>query len=464
VTETRARERERKADQWFGAPREGQVPVRAAAGGSATPGRADEPRPAARWLRRIGRVLRDAAIAVAILAMVPIGLVSVSKGSVWQTSGFSNVRLKLMQGELSRTFAPSRDAAITPMQAGLALAALHPAAPRPSPSAFPERPVSERARRPWDGVSLPADMFKTARPVSWGGPNNLSILEAAAKGLSARELAYLKIVATAPLWAPYDLIARAPAVDIIGGRFQLPFPKDAWVAEMPIMRFAGTKELAYAGVSRAAYYLAVGQRAEAEAALKSIIGFGFAIIDNGTFTIDGLIGRVIVGIGRDALERFYTLTGDPRAAAVVAARAPEVGNGPVMPSSNTPTVEFLRDRLIRSAENTAGPRTIRYDALHRLSLSSCTNVRELVFGTGSDVKQAFDRASRDLARYPSERAILDLTLHTTELPGTALTNAGIPTGGVVAQLLVGASTVAGTVLDNPRMPFCARVITGNFLP
>src|SRR5450759_2901390 len=72
VTETRARERERKADAWFGAPREGQVPVRAAAGGSATPGRADEPRPAARWLRRIGRVLRDAVIAVAILAMVPI--------------------------------------------------------------------------------------------------------------------------------------------------------------------------------------------------------------------------------------------------------------------------------------------------------------------------------------------------------------------------------------------------------
>lgn len=141
-----------------------------------------------------------------------------------------------------------------------------------------------------------------------------------------------------------------------------------------------------------------------------------------------------------------------------------MGNGPVMPRSNQPTVEFLRDRLIRSAENTAEPRTLRYDALHRLSFSSCTNVRELVFGTGSDVKQAFDLATHDLARYPSERAILDLTLHTTELPGTVLTRLGIPTGGVVARLLVGASTVAGSVLDNPRMPFCTRVITGNFLP
>src|SRR5450759_5940407 len=116
---------------------------------------------------------------------------------------------------------------------------------------------------------------------------------------------------------------------------------------MPILRVAATKELAYAGVSRAAYYLALGQRAEAEAALKSIIGFGFAIIDNGTFAIDGLIGRVIVGIGRDALERFYTLTGNLRAAAVVAARIPPMGNGPVMPRTNTPKVDLLRERLIK---------------------------------------------------------------------------------------------------------------------
>jgi hypothetical protein len=438
------------------------VPVRAPAGGGAISAQGgDEPPVGSRWLRRIGRVLRDAVIAVAILAMVPIGLVSVSKGSVWQNSGNSNTRLKLSQGELSRPFAPSRDAAITSMQAGLALAALQTVRETTLPAAFPERPVGERARRPWEGVPVSADMFTTARPRSWNGPSSQSILEAAAKGLSARELAYLKTVATAPLWVQYDLIARAPAVDIVGGRFPLPFPEDVWLAEMPIMRFAGTKELADAGVSRAAYYLAVGQRAEAEAALKSVIGFGFAIIDNGTFTIDGLIGRVIVGIGRDALESFYTLTGDPRAAAVVAARAPSVGNGPTMPRSNTPTAAFIRERLLNFAGNPAEPRTLRYEALNQLSLASCTNVRELVFGMGSDVKQAFDLASRDLARFPSERAVLDLTLHTTDRPGTAGFNANIPTGGVVARLLVGASTVAGTVLNNPRMPFCTRVITGN---
>jgi hypothetical protein len=348
------------------------------------------------------------------------------------------------------------------MEAGLLFAALNPASSQTAPAAFPERPIGERAVRPWKDVKPSAGMFATAPPGgSWSGPGSQTILEAAAKGLSARELAYLKTVATAPLWTQYDLIARAPAVDILGGRFVLPYPHDALAYEMPLMPFAATKELAYAGVSRAAYHLAVGQRAEAEAALRSIIGFGFAIIDNGTFAIDGLIGQVIVGIGRDALERFYTITGDPRAAAVVAARV-AVGNGPVLPRSNQPKMEFMREQLMKSAQNPAEPRTIRYNALQALSLSSCTNVRELVFGMGSDVRQTYDLAARDLARFPSERAVLDLALQTTERPGTAGTNANIPTGGVAVRLLIGASTVAGKVLDNPRMPFCTRLITWQF--
>ncbi|MEK6612589.1 MAG: hypothetical protein AABZ29_07385 [Gemmatimonadota bacterium] len=451
MTQSKIGERERPAGEWFGAPREGQVPVRAPLGGKAAGAGAGETSRGSHWLRRLGRVLRDAAIAVAILAMVPIGVVTVSRGYVWRMT-FTNTRARLVQGEATRPFAPSRDARTTPMQAGLALAAMNPE--RENAGAFPLRPVSDRAVRPWNGAELTAGMFPTAQPGSWSGPSSQSILEAAAAGLSAREVAYLQTVATAPLWTQYDLIARAPAVDILGGRFVLPYPDDAMIFQMPIMRFAATKELAYAGVSRAAYHLAVGQRAEAEAALKSIIGFGFAIIDNGTFAIDGLIGRVIVEIGRDGLGRFYTLTGNPRATAVVAAKPPGAGATRFPQFSNTPTAEYLRDQLLRTAGNTAEPRPIRYEALQQLSLSSCTNVRELVFGTGSDVRQAYDRASRDLARFPSERAILDLVLQTTDRARDTY----VPAGGVVVRLLVGASTLAGTVLDNPRMPFCTRAI------
>ena len=369
MTDARARERERPADAWFGAPQEGQVPERAAQGGRAAAAGGDETPAGSRWLRRIGRVLRDAVIAVAIMAMVPIGMVSITRGYVWQNSFYASTRAKLAQAEASRAFALPRDARISPMQAGRMLAALHPAGKqyRYDSPAFPLRPVPDRAVRPWQDAALAAGMFATARPTSWRGPNHQKILEAAAHGLSASELAYLKTVATASLWTQYDLIARAPAVDILGGRFVLPYSDHAVVYEMPMLRFAATKELAYAGVSRAAYHLAMGQQAEAEAALRSIIGFGFAIVDNGTTAIDGLIGRVIVEIGRDALERFYTLTGDPRAAALVAARPPKDGSpGSNLPFSNTPTVEFLRDRLIKTAQNPAMPRTLRYNSSRAL--------------------------------------------------------------------------------------------------
>ena len=458
MTEASARERERSANGWFGAPQEGQVPARAAPGGGAAATGGAELSAGSRWLRRIARVLRDALLAVAIMAMVPIGLVSITQGYIWGMN-FGNTRARLAQVEPTRAFAPLRNAAVTPMQAGLALAAL---APSDAFGTFiPLRSVRERAVRPWSDAKLAAGMFASA-PVNqiWYGPHSQSILEAAAQGLSARELAYLKTVATAPLWARYDLIARAPAVDILGGRFQLPYPDDALLYNVPVMKFAATKELAHAGVSRAAYYLAIGQRAEAEAALRSIIGFGFALIDNGTFAMDGLIGRVIVGIGRDALGRFYTLTGDPRAAALVALAPPPEGSGRAsQPSSNRPTVEFMRERLLQAAQNPALPRTLRYESLYQLSLSSCTNARELVFGMGSDVRQAYESAARDLARYPSERAILDLALQTIDrVPANPMWN-DMPKGDVVVRLLVGASTVAGVVLDNPRMPFCTRAVT-----
>lgn len=459
VTETRARERERAAAGWFGAPQEGQVPVRAATGGSATAGREDDLPAGSRWLRRIGRVLRDAIIGVAILAMVPIGLVSLSNGAIWGNNAYlSNTRIRLRQFNPVRPFAVAKDARVSAAEAGHALAALQ---PEPAPdysNSFVLRPVGDRATMPWKDVTLAPDMFPAARANSWNGPNSSNVLETVANGVSPAELAFLKTVATAPLWQQFDLVARAPAVDILGGRFVLPFPENALASQLPLMRYAATKELAYAGVSRAAYHLAVGERPEAEAVLKSVIGFGFAIADNGTYAIEGLIGNVIVGIGRDALERYYTLTGDPRATVLVGLRPGSVVLPRSLGASNRPTVDFLRERLIQTAENPAEPRPVRFEALKNLSVSSCTNVRELVFGPRPEVSEAYERARRDLARFPSERALVDLVQQATS---RNLDGLGVQNSDAVIRVLVGASTIAGVVLDNPRMSFCTRVLTGS---
>ena len=75
--------------------------------------------------------------------------------------------------------------------------------------------------------------------------------------------------------------------------------------QRPLPSFEGSRELAYAAVSRAAYHMALGQRDSAETVLRSIVSFGFAFIDNGTSGLEAVIGSVIVAIGRDALHRFY---------------------------------------------------------------------------------------------------------------------------------------------------------------
>ena len=47
------------------------------------------------------------------------------------------------------------------------------------------------------------------------------------KGFSPREMEYLRSLATAPVWREFDLVARAPAVDAIGGQLRVPFAPEA---------------------------------------------------------------------------------------------------------------------------------------------------------------------------------------------------------------------------------------------
>ena len=454
MSDARVGERARAGHGWFGAPQEGQVPVRAAnaadAGLGAAAGKAPESaRP--RWVRRGLRVVRDLAICVALIAIVPLGLsVSPFRWAAFPYTYSGNTVPKLRWVEHTRPFAAAKDASITPMQAGLALSALQPE--RPS-GTFVYRAIDERFARPWADKPMPAGSFGAAgRNNGWNGPNNMEILKRVPKGVSAPELTYLKMIAVAPVWPAFDLVARAPSVDVIGGRFVLPFDRRAHLAELPLWRFSSTKELAYASVSRAAYYLAIGKKAEAEAVLKRTIGFGFVFIDNATSEIDALIGRVIVGIGRGGLQDLYAVTGDPRAADVRSAMEPNklaayqgrwAMNGE----------ERRQMRILNAADHTL-PRAVRLENLYELSRTVCTNPREMILGPSADIREAYARAGKELARFPSERALLDLVLTDPSRPVPPMP----APSSMPARLIVGTATIASRIFQNPRMAFCTRVI------
>ncbi|MEP6780546.1 MAG: hypothetical protein ABJC26_11700 [Gemmatimonadaceae bacterium] len=448
--------KEQIATGWAGIGSAGNVPQRASTGKSnvANPKtEAASDAPAKRgWARGAFNFARNAAIGLLMFTLIPVALVSWRHAHPAKYDP-SYVQERLVDVERMRPLMAAKDASITPMQAGTAFRALQLAS---SNDEFPANTVAQKAARPWKSYKLTPDMF-VMRTSSFNGPSPKIAVEMAARGYSSAEMAYLRSLAESPVWRDFDLVGAANGVDIIGGIYVRPFKANASALDMPMTRFADTKELAIAGVSRAAYYLASGDKIRAEAALRSVVSFGFAMIDNGTSDMDGLLGRVIVEIGRDGMEQFNLTTNSIYAATEVvnykafkpssATRVAALNKASVMP-----TADVYRQRLIENAANPALPRSLRFETLRQLSLSSCDNVPEMLFGPKADIRAAFDNAEKTLARYPSEKAYLELLYASTsrapqgELPPWA-----------IERFFDGAVTIAATVTQNPRLAACSRV-------
>ncbi len=248
-------------------------------------------------------------------------------------------------------------------------------------------------------------------------------------------------------------------MDVIGARFILPFTPSASLRDMPVASFASTKELAYAAVSRAAYHLAIGQRDSAETILRSIVSYGFSVADNGIGLIDQLSGRVVVGIGRSALENFYLVTHDPRVASVRGVDGIDAWSMVPIPehsySAHSQSIEQMRRELIARATDPNEIQGIRFASLELLRTSTCTNVRDLLFGERADVRDAFRRAKIDLARFPSQQALIDLIQRSPETDPIA----GLDNASPLRRFLYGTSAIAGTVLHNPRLAACMWHVT-----
>lgn len=403
------------------------------------------------WGARGLRVARDAAIAVAIMALVPVGYVAVRGGALARMvlSQNMDVAQRAAIAKPVRALRLPTDPSITPLQAGVALNALQPTMKkvRGFETIEPEtRPVA-----PWRTITLSSDMFASARPDFYAGPASRQVLEAAVKGFSPREMEYLKTLATAPIWREFDLVSRAPAVDAIGAQFRTPFDAAALPEARPVPAFKESRDLAQAAVARAAYYMAIGQPETAETVLRSIISYGFALIDNGTSGIEEIIGMVIVGTGRDALQRFYVIRHDPRATLPALAKP---DRDALWAATARTSTNDARRQLLARIEDPATLRGERFEDLRRLSYTSCTNVRELLLGPDADARRVLADAPRLLARYPSERALIELQSRPiTSMRETAWTSP-------IQALAVSSATVAGAVLHNPMMAACTRMLSG----
>lgn len=405
------------------------------------------------------RFARNAGLGLLLLSAVPFGMVWWSSNHLALRS-LDDVTARVRDVERPRVLTAPIDASVTPMAAGLAFAALQSpqrGAPVSASSSaeimrqFPARRALQQPMWPWRAHRPGKDMFE-ARSGGFEGPALQDAIYHATRGYTPAEMAWLKELAEAPVWKEFDKVASAKAVDFIGGQYQLPFREDAFAPMMPFARFAGTKELAYAGVARAAYYVAIKQPERAEAALRSVVSVGFALMDNGTNALDALIGRVIVGIGHSGYAEFATYVG----------QFPQGYNS--NPSGKTRTENYgdrrgvlmnvgkIRQRLLKDIYDPALPRTVRLERLNQLSMTTCQNIPEMWSGPNKETRNAFAMAATTLARYPSERAHLAMMLDATNRVPDAAWPMSI--GG---RLATGAAAVAATITNNPRLATCATL-------
>jgi len=406
---------------------------------------------------------------LAVLVLVPLWLVGMMAPRTWSTmmANVSGARAKTQNAELVRRYALPPDPAITPLEAGRAYFVLCEFG-RDSAGGGGIGEYPPPARLP----PLPRVGDRTLFPMAkgWDGPDDLQILELAMRGFSPAQRRWLEELAAHPVWAAYSTVARAPAMDYLGARFVLPFPAGASVYSLPVPAFAGTKELAYANTVRAAYFLSQGRRAEAERVLRETVSFGLQLVDHGRFAIDALVGVVIAGLGRHALIQYYTLTGRPEASALRDALAAWQAryDSATGADAELARVGRMNPRQIRRYTfalpwDRSLPIGLRMEQVSQAGLAPCTDLQEIVFGPAPDVRDVFARARRDIARFPSDSALIDLMERDAERGPPIDYDVWGPEWarrGPLKALFFGALRGTGRLLGSPRLARCGEFVLG----
>lgn len=394
------------------------------------------------WWRTALRLVRDAAIGLTLISTIPLWHVA-RRGEPYSLRP-NLLAERLQEVEPLRVFGLPRDGTLTAQQAGSAYHALERVNGSPG---FSVLPVATPLRRGWQRLQHDDPRFAALRHTASALPDPRRIVEVASRGLSDGELAYLRSIAESPVWAALEPVVRAPAVDFLGARVRLPFGPNASPLGMPRARYSDARELADAGVARAAYHVAMGDHARAEAALRLVVSYGFTLIDEGSDTFDGIVGRVVVTIGSYGLGDLQRVTGD---AAGLALTTPAPRPPPLTrPTGERFTAAQATAYLLSIARDPTRPRTLRLDALQELSLGTCRSVRGVLFGHARAVDQAFDEAERSLVRVPADAAYLALLRDAPNRP--------LPPSGLrwTSTFVPGAARVATLLSGNPRFETCS---------
>jgi hypothetical protein len=225
------------------------------------------------------------------------------------------------------------------------------------------------------------------------------------------EQAALRQAATHPANAEFQLLAHAEFVDVVSGRWTLPFPDSMTFQDLPWPRFPEFRTAGLAQVAKASVEVSTGRAADAEETLRDLISTGFLLVDQGPTLIDNLMGVVLANMGGDALEEYYRRVGRTadadalafaRSAALDAAHRARAG---VIPEDIHSLLQGVPD-LVEAEEALRGLRWEYFAAFNMLA--PCINLHKMVFGPDETYDEWRERARDTLVRVQGERDLFDL--------------------------------------------------------
>jgi len=357
-----------------------------------------------------GRFLRGAwgVVILFIFVLVPTLTIAITAGigpilAEIAVPEFRSVQTMAGGIEALRRYRLEEDPSIPPGRAGEALQNLAFVGARPAPEPMERAPatVYETGWFP-DPNRFPDPFSETVAS---------DLMATPLSQFTAEQRAALQQAAAHPAHAEFHLLARAHLVDVVSGRWVLPFPDTLSFDALPWPRFAALRTAGLAQVARASVELSRGERARAEQTLTELISTGILLIDQGPTLLDNLVGVVLANMGGDAMEQFYARTGreaDARAlrwardAAVRGARRARAGH-------TGEDIRSLLSGIPKLVEQEDALRGLRWEYLATFSsLAPCINLQKMVFGPDETYNEWMISARDALVRVQGERALFDL--------------------------------------------------------
>ena len=316
---------------------------------------------------------------------------------------FLSVQEMAGAAEALRRYRVPKDPSIAPAEAGAALQDLAFVGGSSSPEPWERGPATRYAA----GWFPDPDDFPD--PFSETVPKDL--LSRPLPEFSAEEQAALRQAAEHPAHEEFRKLAQAELVDVVSGRWALPFPDSMTFHDLPWPRFPAFRTAGLARVAKASVEASSGRPDDAEATLRELISTGFLLIDQGPTLIDNLMGVVMVNMGGDALEALYVRMGRgpeaealrlARAAAADAARKARAG-------LITEDIRSLLQGVPDLVETEEALRGLRWEYFATFNmLAPCINLHKMVFGPDDTYDQWRERARDTLVRVRGERDLFDL--------------------------------------------------------